>query len=63
MRFRVVEITPTDEDLQLRFDADPLKSGPKRLAFEDSQRLFSAWVENLEQQLGLQWEANTGPFN
>lgn len=61
--FRVLEVSPEDKDLQDRFSADPLKAGPKRIAFEETQRLFGAWVENLEQDLELEWQMNVGQLN
>ncbi len=60
--FRVTEVAPADEDLQLRFQADPLKSGPKRIAFDESQRMFSSWVQNLEQELGVEWQVNLSEY-
>ena len=61
--FRVVEVSPDDENLQMRFNADPLKSGPRQLAFDESQRLFSSWIQGLEQQLQLEWQMDVGQFN
>ncbi|MEM8734673.1 MAG: hypothetical protein AAGG44_10650, partial [Planctomycetota bacterium] len=60
---RVAELLPKVEDLQDRFQADPMKSGPARIAFDETQRLFGAWVENLEQEMELEWQMNVGQFN
>ncbi|MCR9297034.1 MAG: hypothetical protein NXI32_30395, partial [bacterium] len=60
--FRVTDLAPSDPDLQARFEADPIKSGPRRIAFEESQRLFASWVENLQQDMELEWQTNVGQF-
>lgn len=60
--FRVTELTPSQEELEIRFNADPLKMGPRRIAMEENQRLFATWFDNLEQEMGLQWQMDVGQF-
>jgi hypothetical protein len=60
--FRVTSKSPSDEELQARFEADPIKNGPKRIAFESSQRLFAGWLDNLQEEMGLEWQMNVGQF-
>lgn len=60
---RVVEFSPTAEDLRDRFNADPLKSGPMNIANQEANRLVMDWYENLERELGVQWQMNDGQFN
>ncbi len=54
--FRVSEKGPTTEDLQQRFTADPLKSGPMSIAREDSQRMIMDWYQSVEKELDVVWE-------
>lgn len=54
--FRVSEKGPTTEDLQQRFMADPLKSGPMSIAREDSQRMIIDWYQSVEKELDVVWE-------
>jgi len=52
----VSEKGPTTEDLQQRFMADPLKSGPMSIAREDSQRMIIDWYQSVEKELDVVWE-------
>jgi hypothetical protein len=60
--FRVVEKGPTDEDLQQRFNADPLKSGPMNIGRFAGQVMLSNWYENLEKELGVEWQMSLNQF-
>lgn len=57
---RVVEFGPPEDELQMRFNADSLKSGPLGIAREESDRMVIDWYQNLEQELGVLWEMNMG---
>ncbi|MFK7736734.1 MAG: hypothetical protein AB8B50_11925 [Pirellulaceae bacterium] len=61
--FRVVEMAPGAEDLQARFQADPVKSGPQRIARSETQQQLLSWVEQLETSMELEWQMNVGQFN
>ena len=54
--FRVLEFSPAPEELQQRFSADPIKSGPMGIAREESNRLLLDWYQNLESEMGVQWQ-------
>ena len=54
--FRVVEFGPDESDLQVRFNADPMKSGPMAIAAVESDELFLSWYRNLEEELDVQWQ-------
>ncbi len=54
--FRVSEKGPNEEDLQQRFNADPLKSGPMSLARQDSQEMLMDWYQSVEKDLDVVWE-------
>ena len=54
--FRVIEKGPADEELQQRFNADPLKSGPISIGRVESQQTMMSWYQNLEKELGVEWQ-------
>lgn len=60
---RIVEFSPSSEELRDRFNADPMKSGPVNIAVQEENRLVIDWYENLELELGVQWQMNVGQFN
>lgn len=61
--FRVTELNPPESDLQQRFNADPLKSGPRNIAARETEALVQDWFLNLEEELGVEWMSNVGQFN
>ncbi len=60
--FRVVEKSPAIEELQERFNADPLKSGPLSIGRVESQQMMMSWYQNLEQELGVEWQMQLDQF-
>ncbi len=57
--FRVTEMSPSDDELRERFNADPLKSGPINISRFESQKMLASWYENLEKELGVEWQVPT----
>ncbi len=53
---RVDNFSPTQAELQERFSADPDKRGPMAIAQEESSRLVQGWLENLYNELGVEFE-------
>ncbi len=60
---RVVELSPSLEDLQQRFNADPNKMGPMTIARLESDDLVRDWFPHLEKEMGVQWEFGSGELN
>jgi hypothetical protein len=57
---RVEELGPDPSELQQRFGADPDRRGPMAIAQEESNRLVQGWLENLYNELGVEFQI---PFN
>ncbi len=53
---RVVDFSPSESELQERFNADPDKRGPLSIAQEESNQLVQDWYENLYQELGVEFK-------
>lgn len=52
---RVVETTPTTEELQQRFQADSFKFAARQLAMGDANEMFGDWYESVENALQVEW--------
>ncbi len=53
---RVKELAPDQAELQERFNADPDKRGPMAIAQEENSRLVQDWLENLYNELGVEFQ-------
>lgn len=53
---RVVDFSPSESELQERFNADPDKRGPLSIAQEESNQLVQDWYENLYTELGVEFK-------
>jgi hypothetical protein len=53
---RVEELGPEPSELQQRFGADPDKRGAMAIAQEESNRLVQGWLDNLYNELGVEFQ-------
>lgn len=59
---RLEQFSPDMNDLQERFNADPIKSGAITLARQESDMMVINWYENLEQELNVEWQMSFDEF-
>lgn len=60
---RIADFNPSTDELQQRFNADPIKSGPMGIARDESNQLVMDWYQNLESSMGVEWQMNLGQMN
>ncbi len=56
--FRVVDFTPSINELRDQFASDPAKFAVRRVAQVEGQRVYEGWYESIEDRLQVRWEVN-----
>ncbi len=52
---KVVELTPNQDELQTRFQADNLRMAPRSVAFQEAEQMFRSWYESIEAEMQVEW--------
>lgn len=53
---RVIDFSPTEEELRTRFNNDSQKTGPLAIAQQEINDLIVDWYQSLEKDLGVEWQ-------
>ncbi len=56
--FRVVDFTPSINELRDQFASDPAKFAVRRVAQVEGQRVYEGWYESIEDRLQVRWEVD-----